>query len=98
MAGRRDACRDRADLVKAIKADLSVDWADRENTQAALRSKIRRLLRKREYRDAILAATASAAPQFNGGIDDIAQRVFDQAKSLYRYWPDVETGQLFEHR
>ncbi len=87
-----------ADLVKAIKADLSVDWADRENTQAALRSRIRRLLRKREYREAIIAATASAAPRFNGGIDDIAQRVFDQAKSLYRYWPDVETGQLFEHR
>jgi type I restriction enzyme R subunit len=88
-----------ADLVKAIKADLSVDWADRENTQAALRSKIRRLLRKREYREAILAAN-DAAPtggEFNGGIDQIAQRVFEQARSLYRYWPDTETERLFEH-
>lgn len=89
-----------SDLVRAIKADLSVDWADRENTQAALRSKIRRLLRKREHREAILAANAAAAEtrtEFNGGIDDIAQRVFEQAKSLYRYWPDVETHQLFEY-
>jgi type I restriction enzyme R subunit len=86
-----------SELVRSIRQDLSVDWADRENTQAALRSKIRRLLRKREYRDAIIAANErdSTGSEFNGGIDDVAQRVFEQARSLYRYWPEVENDRLF---
>src|SRR5205823_10083586 len=33
-------------LVKSIKADLSVDWTDHESTQAAIRAKIKHLLRR----------------------------------------------------
>jgi len=35
-----------ADLVRQVKTDLSVDWADRTNTKAAIRTKIKRLLRR----------------------------------------------------
>lgn len=37
-------------LVKSIREDLAVDWADRESTEAAIRRKIRRLLRQHEYK------------------------------------------------
>jgi type I restriction enzyme R subunit len=87
------------DLVRAIKADLSVDWADRANTEAAIRSKIKRLLRKPDYRDAVKRLAEAQASEGNGGggIDLVAQRIFAQARALYRYWPEVETGRLFEH-
>jgi type I restriction enzyme R subunit len=78
------------DLVKSIRADLTVDWADRESSEAAIRVKIKRLLRKHKYR-----------PKVPGGADgplDVnhyTQLVLEQAKALYRYWPEVE-GRLFE--
>lgn len=71
--------------------DLTVDWADRASTEAAIRRKIRRLLREHEYKPPV-------APPGGGSVQDInhfAQLVLDQAKTLYRYWPDVE-GRLFE--
>jgi len=74
-----------AELVKSIRADLTVDWADRESTEAKIRTKIKRLLRRHGYKP---PATASG-----GGADAIGhytQLVLDQAKELYRYWPDVE--------
>jgi len=79
------------DLVKSIREDLTVDWADRASTEAAIRRKIRRLLREHEYKPPV-------APPGGGSVQDInhfAQLVLDQAKTLYRYWPDVE-GRLFE--
>ncbi len=79
------------DLVKSIREDLTVGWADRASTEAAIRRKIRRLLREHEYKPPI-------APPGGGSVQDInhfAQLVLDQAKTLYRYWPDVEAG-LFE--
>lgn len=79
------------DLVKSIREDLTVDWADRASTEAAIRRKIRRLLREHQYKPPAAAAGG-------GGTQDInhfAQLVLDQAKTLYRYWPDVE-GRLFE--
>lgn len=77
------------ELVQSIRGDLSVDWADRESTEAQIRVKIKRLLRKHGYK----APTAAGG---GGGIDEAAQTVLEQAKALYRYWPDVDVGdQLF---
>ena len=37
------------DLVRAIRADMTVDWAVREQVQAKLRSKVKRLLARHGY-------------------------------------------------
>jgi type I restriction enzyme R subunit len=78
------------DLVKSIRADLTVDWADRESSEAAIRVKIKRLLRKHNYQP--------KTPGGAGGPLDVnhyTQLVLEQAKALYRYWPEVE-GRLFD--
>jgi type I restriction enzyme R subunit len=70
-----------------------VDWADREATEAKVRAKIKRLLRRHEYRPPKPKAGGGGDVR---GFDSAAQLVLDQAKALYRYWPDVEVGdQLF---
>jgi len=72
------------ELVKSIRADLTVDWADRESTEAKIRIKIKRLLRKPGYRPSV--------PAGGGGADAVnhyTELVLDQAKELYRYWPDI---------
>ena len=74
------------ELVEGIRTDLTVDWADRAATEAKIRAKIKRLLRKHKYRPP--AATGGGGH----GVDYAAQLVLDQAKALYRYWPDVEVG------
>jgi type I restriction enzyme R subunit len=77
-----------SELVKSIRADLTVDWADRESAEAAIRRKIKRLLRKHDYRPKADAPAGAG----RGGAYDInryTQLVLDQAKVLYRYWPDV---------
>ena len=38
-----------SELVKSIRDDLTVDWADRESSEAAIRRKIKRLLRQHKY-------------------------------------------------
>lgn len=38
------------DLVKSVRKDLAVDWADRASTEAAISRTIRRLLREHEYK------------------------------------------------
>lgn len=79
------------DLVKSIRAGLTIDWADREATEAKVRAKIKRLLRRHGFQP-------SRAPRRGGGLgrgrrlDETAQLVLDQAKLLYRRWPDVEAG------
>lgn len=83
-----------AELVKSILADLTVDWADRESTEAAIRRKIKRLLRKYDYRPPAVAGSGGG----DGGAHDLnhyTQLVLEQAKSLYRYWPEVDE-RLFE--
>jgi type I restriction enzyme R subunit len=81
------------ELAKSIRADLSVDWADRESSEAAIRRRIKRLLRKHNYRPP--AATPPAGGEGPYDVNHYTQLVLDQAKALYRYWPDVE-GRLFE--
>jgi type I restriction enzyme R subunit len=68
-------------LVQSIKEDLSVDWADHESTEAAIRTKIKHLLRRLKYR----APAGGAGPHTNA----VADLVLDQARHLYRYWPEV---------
>jgi Domain of unknown function (DUF3387) len=81
------------ELVKSIRADLTVDWAERESSEAAIRVKIKRLLRKHNYQP----KTASAAGGGKGpdSLNHYTQLVLEQAKALYRYWPEVQ-DRLFE--
>lgn len=60
-----------------------MDWADRAATEAKIRAKIKRLLRANKY------AAPSRGTTGGAGIDHTAQLVLEQAKALYRYWPDI---------
>ena len=71
------------DLVEGIRTDLSVDWADRESTEAKIRTKIKRLLRKHGYRPPAGGGGAG------GSMDGVTDAVLGQAKMLYRYWPEL---------
>lgn len=84
------------ELVQALRASnkMRVDWTDHASSQAAIRRTIKRLLRKHAYKP--------PAPVPNGGngdahsLDDAADLLYDQARELYRYWPEVDVGeQLF---
>lgn len=81
------------ELVESIRGDLTVDWADRASTEAKIRAKIKRLLRKHKYngpnQDRSVGKDHGTG---GGGIDHVAQLVLEQAKALYRYWPDIEAG------
>jgi len=68
-------------LVKGIKDDLTVDWADHEATEAAIRAKIKRLLRKLGYE----------APHGGGGPmpDRVVDDILEQARVMYRWWPQT---------
>ena len=70
------------DLVKNIRADLQVDWADRESVEAAIRVKVKRLLRHHNFK-----------PKRSGGgpidRDRVTDLVMKQARTLYRLWPEV---------
>jgi type I restriction enzyme R subunit len=72
-------------LVKGIKEDLTVDWADHEATEAAIRAKIKRLLRRHGY----------APPAGGGGRmpDRIVDDILEQARVLYRWWPELAVGE-----
>jgi type I restriction enzyme R subunit len=73
-------------LVAGIKEDLTVDWADHEATEAAIRAKIKRLLRRLGY-----------SPASGGGgrmPDRVVDDILEQARVLYRYWPEVYAAEL----
>jgi len=74
------------DLVKSIRSDLTVDWADHESTEALIRAKIKRLLRRHQF----------AASGVGGGkpLESVADLVLEQARTLYRYWPDTFSSEL----
>jgi len=83
------------ELVENIRKDLSVDWTDREATEAKVRTKIKRLLRR--HKDKLPKPLAPAATGSGGGgggdhtaeLNYYTKLILDQAKSLYRYWPEV---------
>jgi type I restriction enzyme, R subunit len=84
------------DLVKTLRdsGKLRVDWADHASSQAAIRTIIKRLLRRHHYQP------PAKVPTGGGGdpapLDYFAQVVYEQAKTLYRYWPEVLGDRLFE--
>jgi type I restriction enzyme R subunit len=93
LAGAEDAVADpqianiAKALVTSIRDDLAVDWADRESTQAAVRRTIRRLLRRHGFEP-----PNRTGPEGGGETDDFdhyTQLALEQAKALYRYYPEV---------
>jgi type I restriction enzyme R subunit len=80
-------------LVKAIRADLTIDWADREATEANVRAKIKRLLRQKGYEPPRAKLTSAGGGGRRRQLDEAAQLVLEQAKALYRRWPEVEIGE-----
>jgi type I restriction enzyme, R subunit len=68
-------------LVRSIREDLSVDWADHESTEAAIRTKIKHLLRRYGF----TAPAGGAGPAKTA----LADLILDQARHLYRYWPET---------
>jgi type I restriction enzyme, R subunit len=82
------------ELAESIRKDLSVDWTDREASEAKIRTKIKRLLRR--HRDKLPPpAGGGGGGAGDWSINYFTQLVLDQAKALYRYWPDVG-DRLFE--
>ena len=83
-----------AEIVAALKRDgLRVDWTEHPASQASIRKIIKRILRRKQY-------TPPTVPVNGGGsalppMDYFAGAVYEQAKVLYRYWPDVDDGVLF---
>jgi type I restriction enzyme R subunit len=73
-----------AELVNQVRADLAVDWTERGNLEAQVRSRIKRLLRRNRF----------AVPSGGGGLDVVAERIFEQARALYRRYPEVEGDQF----
>jgi type I restriction enzyme R subunit len=73
-------------LVRGIKEDLTVDWADHESTEAAIRAKIKRLLRRLGYK----------APSGGSGRmpDRLVDDILEQARVLYRMWPETFPSEL----
>jgi type I restriction enzyme, R subunit len=77
------------DLVEGIRTDLTVDWADRQSTEAKVRAKIKRLLRKHNYQPPRPKGGGGGG---SNGLEYAAQLVLDQAKVLYRSWPEIGVG------
>ena len=76
------------EIVRHVREDLAVDWTQRGNLEARIRSRIKRLLRKHKV------ALNTAAGGGGRGLDDIADRVFQQARTLYERWPEIEGDQF----
>ncbi|HET8956405.1 MAG TPA: type I restriction endonuclease subunit R [Solirubrobacterales bacterium] len=79
------------DLVRGIRADLSVDWTSHENREALIRRKVKRLLRKHHYRP-------PAKGRSGGGgrmtLERATALILDQARVLYYKWPEVDNPDL----
>ncbi|MEA2407870.1 MAG: type restriction enzyme subunit [Thermoleophilaceae bacterium] len=77
------------ELVQGIRSDLTVDWTSDESTEAAVRKRIKRLLR-RHRRD--LPDPPASGVDGGGGrpLDIYTDLILEQALTLYRRWPEVE--------
>jgi len=68
-------------LMNPADPALGVDWTERSNLEAKVRLRIKRVLRKHK---ALISANGG------GGLDAVADRVFQQARLLYQRWPEIE--------
>jgi type I restriction enzyme R subunit len=74
------------ELVVSIRSDLTVDWTNREATQAKVRTKIKRLLRRHRKE---LTKTAGAGGSAPHDLNHYTDLILEQARDMYRYWPEV---------
>lgn len=79
------------DLVRGIRADLSVDWTSHENREALIRRKVKRLLRKHHYRP---PAKGSSGGGGRMTMERATALILDQARVLYYKWPEVDSPDL----
>lgn len=75
------------ELVTGIRGDLTVDWTTHESREAAVRRKIKRLLRNHKYLPATAPRKSSGKPM---DLDRVTDLVLEQARVLYRKWPDLD--------
>lgn len=91
------------EIVSAVKKDLSVDWTTHESREAAVRRNVRRLLRRSKYEALVARLAKQQGRTTNGGggggdsegrraTDRAADLILQQARAMYRYWPDVEVS------
>jgi len=80
------------DLVKGIRADLSVDWTSHESREALVRRKIKRLLRKYDYTPPETRTDSRSAGGGRMTLERASELILDQARVLYWRWPEVGDG------
>ena len=94
-SSRRPAARDDRRTSSSRASAPTSRWtgptASRDRGQRSAR-KIKRLLRKHNYRPPLPAGGGGGGDSLNY----YTALVLDQAKALYRYWPDTEEGRLFQ--
>jgi type I restriction enzyme R subunit len=78
------------DLVKSIRADLTVDWASQEARESAIRRKIKRLLRRHKFQPRTGTASGGGSRR-RTGLDETTDQILEQARAMYRSWPEIET-------
>lgn len=79
------------ELVRGIRADLSVDWTSHENREALIRRKVKRLLRKHHYRP---PGKGSSGGGGRISLERATSLILDQARVLYYRWPEVYNADL----
>jgi type I restriction enzyme R subunit len=86
------------DLVESLRnsGKLRVDWTDHASSQAAIRRIIKRLLRKHHYEPHVEVPAGGGGGGGSSPLDHATHVLYEQAKTLYRYWPDITGDQLLE--
>lgn len=78
------------EVVRQMRDDLSVDWTDHQATEANIRRQVKRVLRQNDFR--AIARSGSGGGRVS--IDYATDRIMEQARVMYRWWPDVPTGKV----
>ncbi len=83
-----------AQIVPKVRETLAVDWTARTNLTSKVRRAIKQVLRAKENK-AIVERLRTLDGGSPGGasrsaMDPLVDRLFEQAETLYRRWPEVE--------